>query len=307
MTFNEINHCKPESDLGMWLAGAIKIDENEDEQRRKQRCAQAVHNMLVASASSVIEARKIRKTFKIGCMIGYIPYYSDSCNPQDVFATLKREEEDIYFADVMVFGMYPNYRKQYFKANAIELADSERDYEMLKNGTVDYIGFSYYMSSVYSNDDTKMSTSTGGIVKSAPNKYLAVSDWGWIIDPLGLRISLNKLYDRYRLPLMVVENGFGAYDVKNSDHTIDDDYRIEYLREHILAIRDAVSIDGVNCIGYTPWSAIDIISASTGEMEKRYGFIYVDLDNHGNGTLERYPKKSFHWYKTVIDSNGTQM
>ena len=169
---------------------------------------------------------------------------------------------------------------------------------------VDYIGFSYYMSNVYGADESRMTVSSGGIIKTMKNPYLKETLWGWAIDPKGLRIALNRLYDRYGLPLMVVENGYGAYDKREADGSIPDDDRIAYFKAHIEAMGEAVSEDGVDLIGYTPWGLIDLVSASTGEMEKRYGFIYVDLDNQGRGTGERLKKKSFAWYHKVIETNG---
>lgn len=303
-TFNEVNHCKADSDLGMWLAGGIRCEEGEN---KEQICAQAVHNMFVASAKAVIQGKKINPDFSIGCMIGYIPYYADSCNPEDVLATMKREEEDYFFTDVMVKGKYPYYKIQQYKKKGIILEKEPDDEMILANGTVDFIGFSYYMSNVYSADESKIKVSSGGIIKTIENPFLKSTQWGWAIDPTGLRISLNRLYDRYGLPLMIVENGYGAYDRVESDGMIHDDDRINYLGEHIMAMKQAVEEDGVDLWGYTPWGCIDLVSASTGEMDKRYGFIYVDKNNAGKGTLERKPKKSFYWYKRVIETNGEEL
>lgn len=138
------------------------------------------------------------------------------------------------------------------------------------------------------------------------NPYLEASDWGWQIDPVGLRITLNKIYNRYQIPLMVVENGLGAVDVVEKDGSINDDYRINYLKAHIEQMKEAIG-DGVELMGYTPWGCIDLVSAGTGEMKKRYGFIYVDKNNDGTGTLNRFKKKSFNWYKEVIKSNGENL
>ena len=268
LTFNEINHSKPDSDLGMWLAGALRTDEDEP---KEQICAQAVHHMFVAGARAVICRRKINPDFKIGCMIGYIPYYPTTCSPNDVMAAMKREEEDSFFKDVMVNGGYPYYS--------------------LKEGTVDYIGFSYYMSNVYGSHMEDVKVSAGGILKTMENPYLESTKWGWAVDPLGLRISLNRLYDRYHVPLMIVENGFGAYDQFGEDGMIHDDDRIAYLKAHIEAMKQEVLEDGVEVMGYTPWGPVDFVSASTGEMEKRYGFVYVDRDNCGNGDWHREKKR----------------
>lgn len=299
MTFNEINHCKPESAMGMWLAGGTFASEGEDAARV---CAQAAHNMFIASAQAVLRGRRINPSFRIGCMVGYIPYYPASCDPRDVFAAMKREEEDYFFTDVMVTGEYPYYKQAQLK----QVKTGDEDLDILRRGAVDYIGFSYYMSNVFSADEEKMKASTGGIVRTAGNPYLKSTDWGWAIDPMGLRISLNRLYDRYGVPLMVVENGYGAYDVRQPDGAIRDDDRIAYFRAHIEAMDEAINTDGVKLIGYTPWGCIDLVSASTGEMEKRYGFVYVDRDNAGGGDFHREKKKSFYWYQNVIATNGAE-
>lgn len=304
MTFNEINHCKPDSDLGMWLAGGIRCGEGES---NVQVCVQAVHNMFVASAGSVINGRKINPDFKIGCMVGYIPYYPNTCNPADIFATMKREEEDYFFTDVMVKGVYPYYKKKQYEKLGISLEMEADDERILKDGVVDYISFSYYMSNVYSADEKKLKVSSNSVLKTMDNPYLKSTMWGWAIDPVGLRISLNRLYDKYGVPLMIVENGYGAYDKVGEDGMVHDDDRIDYYREHINAFKQAVAEDGVELMGYTPWSCIDLVSASTGEMEKRYGFIHVDKNNAGEGTLDRSRKKSFYWYKRVIETNGEEL
>lgn len=304
LTFNEINHCKPDSDLGMWLAGALRVDEDE---AKEQVCAQAVHHMLVAGARAVACGKDINPDFKIGCMIGYIPYYPASCSPKDVMAAMKREEEDYFFADVMVKGEYPYYKKAQYERLGIVLETEPEDALFLKKGTADYIGFSYYMSNVYSDRMEDIKVSAGGILKTMENPYLKATKWGWAVDPLGLRISLNRLYDRYHVPLMIVENGFGAYDKFEKDGMIHDDDRIAYLKAHIEAMKKAAAEDGVEVMGYTPWGPIDLVSASTGELEKRYGFVYVDRDDHGNGDWHREKKKSFYWYRKVIESNGEEL
>lgn len=304
LTFNEINHCKPDSDLGMWLAGALRVDKDEP---KEQVCAQAVHHMFVAGARAAARGKEINPDFKIGCMIGYIPYYPASCSPNDVMAAMKREEEDYFFADVMVKGEYPYYKKAQYERLGIVLETEPEDALFLKKGTADYIGFSYYMSNVYSDRMEDIKVSAGGILKTMENPYLEATRWGWAVDPLGLRISLNRLYDRYHVPLMIVENGFGAYDQFGEDGMIRDDDRIAYLKAHIEALKKAVLEDGVEVMGYTPWGPIDLVSASTGELEKRYGFVYADRDDHGNGDWHREKKKSFYWYRKVIESNGEEL
>ena len=298
LLFNEINHCKADSELGMWLAGALRCGEGEN---RQQLCAQAVHNLFVASAAATCRGREICPEFRIGCMLGYIPYYPATCAPEDVLATFRRETEDFFFADVLVKGAYPYYKLAQYERLGIRLEKEDTDDELLRRGTVDYIGFSYYMSCVYCADEKKLTAS--GVLRTLENPYLPATKWGWAIDPAGLRISLNRLYDRYNVPLMVVENGFGAADRFGADGIIHDTERIEYLRAHIRSMEQALD-DGVRLIGYTPWSCIDLVSASTGEMEKRYGFVYVDRDNAGGGDLHRERKESFFWYQRVVASNG---
>ena len=199
--------------------------------------------------------------------------------------------------------------KKYLERNNIEIKMEAGDEELLKAGKVDYIGFSYYMSLVATSDEEKLAVAAAGgnMLGGIKNPYLKASDWGWQVDPVGLRISLNNLYDRYQIPLFIVENGFGAVDVREADGSVNDDYRISYLKQHIEEMKKAVALDGVELLGYTPWGCIDLISAGTGEMKKRYGFIYVDKDNDGKGTLNRSKKKSFYWYKNVIASNGEEL
>ena len=258
-------------------------------------------------ARAAARGKEINPDFKIGCMIGYIPYYPASCSPNDVMAAIKREEEDYFFADVMVKGEYPYYKKAQYERLGIVLETEPEDAFFLKKGTADYIGFSYYMSNVYSDRMEDIKVSAGGILKTMENPYLKATKWGWAVDPLGLRISLNRLYDRYQIPLMIVENGFGAYDKFEEDGMIHDDDRIAYLKAHIEAMKKAVLEDGVEVMGYTPWGPIDLVSASTGELEKRYGFVYADRDDHGNGDWHREKKKSFYWYRKVIESNGEEL
>lgn len=304
MTFNEINHCKAEAPLGMWLAGGTRVDAGE---KAEQVCAQAVHHMLVASAKVVALGHEMDFSLQIGCMLGYIPYYPATCNPVDILATIQRQQEDYLFSDVLVKGHYPFYVSQKYDRIGVKLVVGPEDEAVLQAGTIDYICFSYYMSNVFSADPEKMKASSGGIIRSAGNPYLKETAWGWAVDPLGLRISLNQLYDRYGLPMMVVENGFGAYDHRGEDGIIHDTDRIAYLRAHVEAMNQAINEDGVELIGYTPWCGVDLVSASTGEMEKRYGFIYVDKDNDGNGDLHRERKESFFWYQKVIKSNGSDI
>ncbi|WP_147534382.1 glycoside hydrolase family 1 protein [Bacillus marasmi] len=301
MTFNEINSALIMPIMSMGFA----IQKEED---RYQPIYQAFHHQFVASALAVKACHEIIPGSKIGCMILYAPVYSVDANPLNQLHALQEERIFNYFCgDVQVRGEYPSFIQDYFNKHGIELAIQAGDLELIREYTVDYIGFSYYMSRTEKIDKTKDDMTQGNILFGVKNPFLKVSDWGWEIDPIGLRISLNKLYDRYKVPLFVVENGLGAYDKVEEDGSIQDDYRIDYMREHIAAMRDAIHEDGVDLMGYTSWGCIDLVSASTGEMSKRYGFIYVDKHDDGSGTLDRKRKKSFFWYKDVIASNGEKL
>lgn len=239
-------------------------------------------------------------------MIAYMTLYPHTCNPKDVLLAQQQDNfKNFLCSDVQVRGEYPGFAKRFFKENNMEIIMEEDDAEILKEGVVDYYAFSYYMSNNVSTEPDKQQTS-GNIMGGAKNPYIEVSDWGWPIDPVGLRWTLNNIYNRYRMPLMVVENGLGAKDVLTNDKAVHDTYRIDYLKKHIIQMGEAIQ-DGVELIGYTPWGCIDLVSASTGEMDKRYGFIYVDKDNEGKGTLDRHRKDSFYWYKKVIASDGMDL
>lgn len=296
LTFNEINML-----FHLPFVGAgLYFEEGEDKQRTMY---QAAHYQLVASSLATKAAHEINPDFKIGCMLAAGSTYPNTPNPNDVLAALENDRSNYFFIDVQSRGYYPNYAKAFFKRENIQLDMTKEDLEVLKEHTVDFISFSYYSSRLTSADPNIVDTTEANVFPTLKNPYLKASEWGWQIDPLGLRITLNELYDRYQKPLFIVENGLGAVDILENG-TVEDDYRIEYIREHVKAMRDAINIDGVDLIGYTTWGCIDLVSASTGEMKKRYGFIYVDKDNDGNGTKKRYPKKSFYWYKSVIESNG---
>lgn len=299
ITFNEINMLMHLPFLG----AGIRLKEGEDELRVKY---QAAHHELVASALAVKLAREISPEFQIGCMLAAGSVYPYSCNPADVWESMKKDRENYFFIDVQARGEYPGYAKKYLARQGIELEMTVEDTEILKENTVDFISLSYYNSRCVRSDG-KGEASGGNVFASAKNPYLECSQWGWPIDPMGFRITLNALYDRYQKPLFVVENGLGAVDAVKEDGSIDDDYRIDYLRSHIRAMMEAADEDGVDIMGYTPWGCIDLVSATTGEMSKRYGLIYVDKDDDGKGTLNRVRKKSFYWYKEVIASNGERL
>ena len=273
---------------------------------RPQERFQALHHQFVASAKAVKLAHEKYPQFKMGNMSILATSYPFTCNPDDVIATQQAMQiTNWYCADVQVRGAYPYYAKRFWEENGINIKMEDGDLELLKEGTVDFFTFSYYMTSCVSTDPNQQN-SAGNIVGGTKNPYLESSDWGWQIDPKGLRYTLNEVYGRYQIPVMVVENGLGAYDKKEEDGSINDDYRIEYLRKHIEQMREAVK-DGVDLMGYTPWGCIDLVSASTGEMAKRYGFIYVEKYDDGTGDLSRKKKKSFDWYQKVIRTNGEDL
>lgn len=297
LTFNEINML-----LHLPFVGAgLVFEEGENKEAIKY---QAAHHQLIASARATKIAREINPEFKIGCMLAAGNTYANTCAPEDVWKSMEKDRENYFFIDVQSRGEYPSYAKKMLERMNINLEMEQEDEELLKENTVDFISFSYYSSRLTSADPNVAMQTEGNVFATLKNPYLKASEWGWQIDPLGLRITLNSLYDRYQKPLFIVENGLGAVDTPDENYYVEDDYRIEYLREHIKAMKDAVNIDGVELLGYTSWGCIDLVSASTGEMKKRYGFIYVDKDNDGNGTLNRYKKKSFEWYKNVIATNG---
>ena len=278
------------------------------EELSEQQLYQAVHHELVASALAVKTAHEMIPQAKVGCMILSMPVYPLTPAPDDVIASLKEEHKNDFFGDVHVRGKYPGYMLRYFREKGISIQMEPEDEEVLKN-TVDFVSFSYYVS-VCGSADTNQKAGPGNIIGGVPNPYLKASEWGWQIDPQGLRYTLNRYYDRYQLPLFVVENGLGAADKLESGEqgmpTVCDDYRIQYLKDHLVQVREAIE-DGVPVMGYTAWGCIDLVSASTAELKKRYGFIYVDRNDDGSGTLNRYKKKSFEWYRNVIGTNGESL
>lgn len=234
-------------------------------------------------------------------------FYPFSCHPDDVMASVEKNHENYLFIDVQSRGAYPGYAKRLFEEKGVSLDIREGEEELLRENTVDYIAFSYYSSRLIgTSEEAKKNVADGNAVTTLRNPYLDITAWGRQIDPVGLRITMNDLYDRYQKPLFIVENGLGCEDIPEADGSICDDYRIDYTREHIIQMKEAIR-DGVECMGYLPWGTIDLISAGGGEMKKRYGFIYVDRDNEGKGTLERRKKKSFGWYQKVIASNGENL
>lgn len=302
LTFNEINSVLH----APFMSGGISTP---PEELSEKDLFQAVHHELVASALATKIGHEIMPEAEIGCMVLAMPTYPLTSNPDDVIAVMESERKNYFFSDVHVRGEYPGYMKRYFADNNIELDVTDEDLELLKN-TVDFISFSYYMSSTDTADQSKKVKGEGNILGGVHNPYLEASEWGWQIDPKGLRIVLNDFWDRYQLPLFIVENGLGAKDElitdENGNKTVNDDYRIKYLNDHLVQVKEAVK-DGVDVMGYTTWGCIDLVSASTAQLAKRYGFIYVDRHDDGSGSLDRYKKKSFNWYKEVIETNGESL
>ncbi|MCD7839809.1 MAG: 6-phospho-beta-glucosidase [Erysipelotrichaceae bacterium] len=300
MTFNEINNqANYKADLAVLTNSGIIFKENED---REKIVYQASHYELVASAKAINIGHMIDKNIMIGCMMAMTPIYPYSCNPDDMLKAVGANHKRFWYLDVHARGKYPGYMKTFFERKGYDLDITESDLDALKQGCVDYIGFSYYMSFT-TKGDNDINLDYDESKDLCQNPYIQSTDWGWPIDAKGLRYTLNWLYDRYQLPMFIVENGFGAIDEKVNGQ-VHDSYRIAYLKEHIQQMKYAVDIDGVDLLGYTVWGCIDCVSFSTGEMKKRYGFIYVDKNNDGSGTLERSKKDSFEWYKQVISSNG---
>ncbi|MGT2947850.1 glycoside hydrolase family 1 protein [Streptococcus devriesei] len=298
LTFNEINI------IGMtgYLSGGLLF---EDGKLHLQDMYQAAHHQFIASALATKAAHEINPDVKVGCMLARMQAYPATCNPDDVMEEVRKDHENLFFSDVQVRGKYPSYAKRFFKENHIQLDIAEGDLEILEKFPVDFMSFSYYMSSLARKEVGKAATA-GNLMLSEPNPYLKASDWGWQIDPVGLRITLNNLYDRYQIPLMVVENGLGALDKVEEDGSIHDQYRIDYLKSHVEQMYEAIE-DGVDLMGYTWWGCTDLVSASTSEMSKRYGFVYVDADDKGQGTFNRSRKDSFYYYKELIASNGANV
>lgn len=302
LTFNEINI------LGMtgYLSGGLLF---EDGKLHLDEMYQAVHHQFIASALATKAAHEIDSENKVGMMLARMEAYPATCHPDDIMNAIQKDQSNLFYSDVQVRGECPRYMNRFFKENQIELVFEPGDEAILKQYPVDFMSFSYYMSSVtrHPNNQTPEQKATAvNLILGEANPYLEASDWGWQIDPVGLRVTLNKLYDRYQIPLFVVENGLGALDKLEEDGSIHDNYRIDYLDKHIRQMYEAIE-DGVELMGYTMWGCIDLVSASTSEMSKRYGFVYVDADDQGQGTFDRYRKDSFYWYKDVIASQAANL
>ncbi|ELD0488091.1 6-phospho-beta-glucosidase [Escherichia coli] len=295
LTFNEINMSLHAPMTGVGLP----------ETSSKSEVYQAIHHQLVASALAVKACHEIVPDARIGNMLLGGLMYPLTCRPEDVLKTLQENRAWQFFGDVQCRGVYPGYMQRFFRDYGIQLEVTDVDREALKS-TVDFISFSYYMTGCVTADEVLNQQARGNILSMVPNPHLASSEWGWQIDPVGLRTLLNMLWDRYQKPLFIVENGLGAKDELDADGTVQDDYRISYLNDHLVQVREAIE-DGVEVMGYTSWGPIDLVSASKAELSKRYGFIYVDRDDSGKGTLMRSRKKSFYWYKDVIATQGASL
>lgn len=302
VTFNEMNHIDPQteaSDIFTYIIAGLKYSELED---KEQTLAMIGYNMTLASVLAVELCHKVDPTNQIGCVFGIEPVYPVDCNPINVMNAFKQMDRDFYQIDAMCNGEFPAYKLAEYEAQGIDINISEEDKIAFAKGKLDFIGMNYYASSVaeYEGAESEKSALFGGL----QNPYLKTSKWGWTIDPIGLRYLLNYTYRKYGLPIIVTENGLGAVDEFSADGQIHDDYRIDYLEQHVRELKMAVEIDQVDCFGYLTWGPIDLVSATTGQMSKRYGFIHVNLDDEGNGDLSRTPKESFNWYKQVIATNA---
>ena len=307
MTFNEINNqMNVNLDILGWTNSGVIFSKQEDPLKAMYQCG--IYE-LIASAKAVKIGHEINPNFMIGNMIGMVPYYPFSCRPEDQTLAQEKMHERYFWSDTQVRGHLPNYALKMFERNKWNMDFTEEDKKALSEGKVDFVGFSYYMTNTLDSTQKKEVSKIfdGGSENSVPNPYIKVSDWGWAVDPEGLRYALNCFWERYEIPLFIVENGFGAIDIKDEKGECHDSYRIEYFRNHIKALKKAVTYDGVKLLGYTPWGCIDCVSFTTGEMKKRYGFIYVDRNNDGSGSLKRSKKYSFEWYKKVFASNGEEL
>ncbi|MCE4052206.1 glycoside hydrolase family 1 protein [Bacillus sp. Au-Bac7] len=292
ITINEINVLRGYSRLGCRETNA-------------QVRYQALHHLFVANALAIKLGKGINSEFKIGFTLALSGIYSKDCRPENVFGALEYRRRALFFSDVMMRGYYPSYSDAILEELGVTIVKEPGDEEIIRAYPSEFLAFSYYRTTVY-HTGVQQKTDTGGQLGDK-NPYLQETPWGWPIDPIGLRYVLNELYDRYQKPLFIVENGMGMSDVFEKDGSIIDDYRIAYLKDHINEVKKAVCLDGVDLMGYTTWGCIDLVSSGTGEMKKRYGFIHVDLDDKGKGTLKRTKKKSFYWYKKVIQSNGDDL
>ena len=299
LTFNEVDSMIRHP----YTTGGL-IEDRFPGKNFEEVCYQAMHHQFVASALATKICHEIIPDSQVGCMITKLTYYPYTCKPEDVLETQRRMRSIYAYSDTQVFGEYPSTLLSYYKNHNIHIVKQPGDDQIMKQYPVDFVSFSYYMSSCVAADETGLDVTPGNTILAVKNPYLETSEWGWQIDPIGLRISLVDLYDRYRKPLFIVENGLGAKDELTADGQVHDPYRIDYLRRHFACMLDAIDEDGVELMGYTSWACIDLISESTKQISKRYGYIYVDLDDLGNGTYNRIRKDSFYWMQKVIENNS---
>ena len=299
LTFNEVDSMIRHP----YTTGGL-IEDRFPGKNFEEVCYQAMHHQFVASALATKICHEIIPDSQVGCMITKLTYYPYTCKPEDVLETQRRMRSIYAYSDTQVFGEYPSTLLSYYKNHNIHIVKQPGDDQIMKQYPVDFVSFSYYMSSCVAADETGLDVTPGNTILAVKNPYLETSEWGWQIDPIGLRISLVDLYDRYRKPLFVVENGLGAKDELTADGQVHDPYRIDYLRKHFKCMLDAIEEDDVELMGYTSWACIDLISESTKQISKRYGYIYVDLDDLGNGTYNRIRKDSFYWMQKVIENNS---
>lgn len=301
ITFNEMNHLDPQSkqsDIFTYLIAGLKYSEMSNP---AEELAQIGYNMTLAGVRAVCLGHEINSENKIGCVFGLNPIYSYDCQPDNVLKAFLDNARDYYQIDAMCNGNFPKYKMSEYQALKIDLENQPQDIEDFAKGSIDFIGLNYYMSSI--SEPIKPLEGEVALFGGIQNPYLEQSKWGWGIDPTGIRYVMNYLYKKHELPIIITENGLGAVD-QVEDGAVHDEYRIDYLEKHIKTVKQAMEEDFVECFGYLTWGPIDLVSATTGEMSKRYGFIYVDLDNEGKGSLNRSKKDSFDWYKNVIASNG---
>ncbi|MFV0480183.1 MAG: glycoside hydrolase family 1 protein [Anaerorhabdus sp.] len=299
LTFNEIDSVFRHA----FTTIGVLEEKYESKEKAEEAIYQALHHQFVASALVTKLCHEIIPNSQMGCMVTKTLTYPETCNPEDIYLAQKDNRVNSFYTDVQVLGIYPPFIFKEWERKKFNIHMEKNDLDVLKNNTVDFISFSYYMSMVQSVNAEQREKVGGNLTTGVKNPYLPTSEWGWQVDPIGLKVSLIDLYDRYHKPLWIVENGIGSKDVVEKDGSINDDYRIEYFRNHFKQIALAID-EGVECMGYTSWACIDLVSASTSQMTKRYGFIYVDADDVGQGTYKRSKKKSFDWYKKVISTNG---
>ncbi|GCF94657.1 6-phospho-beta-glucosidase [Enterococcus florum] len=305
ITFNEMNHIDPKtevSDIFTYILAGLKNSEIEEPQKT---LAVISYNMTLASVKAVKLLHDLDPKNEVGCVFGLTPSYPKTCQPENMLKSFQDTLQEFYQIDAMVGGRFPKYKLFEYQKMGITLDYLDENQPAFAEGKIDFIGLNYYMSAV--STIKERSDQEGAFFGGELNPYLEKSEWGWSIDSVGLRYLLNFVYHKYHLPIMICENGLGAEDIPSKDGTINDDYRIDYLQKHLSELKKAIFEDGVECFGYLMWGPIDLISATTGEMKKRYGFIYVNKHDDGSGDLSRVPKKSYYWYRDMISTQGVNL